>query len=162
MVLLRWQWRLRIIQLLDEQRKNMTEKRKEKAFGYADIKVGDKLEIIDIYPDGTEVSITGVAHFISGFTWKTADNFPLLDERLPTRCVRSVELLSRPDMPVKTGTIISAITKDSVNWVYMVRVDKSSDSDELVWLELSGTGDTFRTQDEIVDWNEMQLVSVNA
>lgn len=141
----------------------MTEKtRKEKAFGYADIKVGDKLQIIDIYPDGTEVSVTGVAHFISGFEWKTADNFRLVDDRIPSKFTRTIELLSRPDMPVETGTIISALTKDAEKWVYMVRVDKSSDDDELVWLELSGTGDGFHTEDEIVDWNEMQLVSVNA
>lgn len=141
----------------------MTEKtRKEKPFDYADIKVGDKLQIIDIYPDGTEVSVTGVAHFISGYTWKTADNYPLIDERTPLRCVRTLELLSRPDMPVETGTIISALTKDAEKWVYMVRVDKASYDDELVWLELAGTGDDFHTQDEIVDWNEMQLVSVNA
>lgn len=141
----------------------MTEKtRKEKPFGYADIKVGDKLEIIDIYPEGTEVSVTGVAQFLSGFEWKTADNIRLVDDRTPTRCTRTIELLSRPDMPVETGTIISALTKDAVNWVYMVRVDKSTDDDELVWLELTGTGDNYRTEDEIVDWNEMQLMSVNA
>lgn len=141
----------------------MTEKtRKEKQFGYADIKVGDKLQIIDIYPDGTEVSVTGVAHFLSGFAWKTAENYPLIDDRTPTRCTRTVELLSRPNMPVETGTIISALTKDAVNWVYMVRIEKSTEDDELVWLELTGTGDSFHTEEEIIDWNEMQLVSVNA
>lgn len=141
----------------------MTEKtRKEKPFDYADIKVGDKLQIIDIYPDGTEVSVTGVAYFISGYTWKTADNYPLIDERTPLRCVRTLELLSRPDMPVETGTVIRALLKNSEKWINMVRVDRANDDDELVWLELTGTGDNFHTQDEILEWNEMQLVSVNA
>lgn len=141
----------------------MTEKtRKEKLFGYADIKVGDTLRIIDTYPSGTVVNVTGVAHYISGFTWKSVDNFPLIDDRAPVRCTRTLELLSRPNMPIETGTIISALTKDSEKWVYMVRVDKSSDDDELVWLELTGTGDNYHTEDEIVDWNEMQLMSVNA
>lgn len=141
----------------------MTEKtRKEKPFGYADIKVGDKLQISDIYPDGTEVRVTGVAHFLSAFTWKTADNYPLIDERTPLRCVRTLELLSRPDMPVETGTVIRALTKGADKWVYMARVDRANEDDELVWVELTGTGDTFHTEDEILDWEEMQLVPVNA
>ena len=134
----------------------------KKTFTYADIKVGDKLQIIDIYPDGTDVSTVGVAHYLNGYTWKTADNYPLIDNRTPTRCVRTIELLSRPDMPVETGTIISALTKDAEKWIYMVRVDKTEEQDELVWMELTGTGDRYHTEDEIVDWNEMQLVSVNA
>lgn len=138
----------------------MTEKTINKAapFTYSDIKYGDHVRITDVHPNGSKYSVEGVAEYLYGTTWKTKDRLQLVSDRVSEGVTRTIELLDRPIMPVKIGTIISAQLKDSEDWVHLVRVEQVDEDDKLVWLELQGTGDDYHTEEEIKGWIEMKLV----
>jgi hypothetical protein len=138
---------------------------KKKPVSYSEIKFGDTIRVTRTYRKGTVEVLEGIVYHVSSRTLYTEDTVcllssdPLVDK--PQTLSVDIEILDRPKMPYKVGTVISASLKNGTGGNF-VRVERANDDDELLWLELGGTGDNFITEEEIKEWQELKLVSVDA
>jgi hypothetical protein len=138
---------------------------KKKPVSYSEIKFGDTIRVTRTYNKGTVEILEGAVYHVTSQSLYTEDNICLLTYDpigyKPHTLSVDIELLNRPKMPYKVGTVISASLKNGTGGNF-VRIEKASDDDELLWLELGGVGDNYITEDAIKEWQELKLVSVDA
>jgi hypothetical protein len=131
---------------------------KQNLIKYEDVKAGDVIEVTSTYPKGTEVITKGTVNYTSGHRIYSTDDVTLVYSTASPNESRTIELMFRPKLPFRVGTLIRAVMKKDKEEAILARVEQTSDDDEMVWLELSGTGDIFHTEDDIDTWTEMKLV----
>lgn len=133
-----------------------------KTIEFKSIKDGDQLKVTTVFEHGTVIIAEGTAAWKSLESWVTRDRQMLVDMDLPRTASRTIELVKRPELPYKPGSLIRAVLegRSPRHPEVLVRVEKVEAQDELVWLELSGTGQNFITEEEIVSWVALKLEPV--
>jgi len=132
---------------------------KNKAIEFSAVKPGDVIRTTTTYPRGTTTVSEGTVGSVHANRIYSDDGADLayLDRNIVRNDI-SIELLSRPTVPYESGSFIRAVLTDG-DAVNLLRVEKTSMNDEMVWLELGGDGQRFVTEGEINSWYALELVN---